>query len=176
MAKLTNKQQRFVDEYLVDIERFERYIDKSNGPESCWNWMGAKDSNGYGRFHIGLSRNASMLAHRIAYGITMGEKPEAVCHKCDNPSCCNPKHLFGGTREDNNKDMTRKRRHWAHVDRSRALKGESHGGAKLNEQQIHEIRRKYAAGFLTQRAIAKEYGVCQRTINKIVNKTGWSHV
>jgi hypothetical protein len=102
--------------------------------------------------------------------------PEAVCHKCDNPSCCNPNHLFGGTRSDNNRDMAEKRRHWAHVDRSRAAKGEGHGSAKLTDSQVEIIRSEYASGMVTQRQLAKKFSVCQRTITKIVNRHGWSHV
>ncbi len=174
--KLTDKQQRFVDEYLIDVERFDNYVDSSSGPDACWVWPKAKDAGGYGRFHIGVSRGSAMLAHRVAFGIATGETPEAVCHRCDNPSCCNPAHLFGGTRDDNNKDMTAKRRHWLHIDPSRATKGSQHGQAKLAESDIELIRSRYKAGGETQRGLAEEFGVCQRTIAKIVNREGWRHV
>ena len=176
MRELTGKQKRFVEEYSINIERFWSFIDKTGGPDTCWNWNGAKDDSGYGRFHVGKSRNSAMLAHRIAYGIATGDKPEAVCHKCDNPSCCNPSHLEGGTRLSNNQDMTRKRRHWAHVDPSRSVKGEKHGQAKLLEKQVIEIKKLYATGKFKQRELATQFGVCQRTINKIVNSIGWKNV
>lgn len=173
---MTDKQQRFVDEYLIDADRFAKYLDKSVGEDGCWIWTGAKDGDGYGRFHVGKSRNSSMLSHRVAYGLATGESPEAVCHRCDNPSCCNPAHLFGGTRGDNNKDMTRKGRHWASVDKSRSAKGEGHGHAKLTNEKVREIRARYANGGLTQRGLAVEYAVSQRTIAKIVRREGWGHV
>ncbi|MGI9141556.1 MAG: HNH endonuclease [Fluviibacter sp.] len=173
---LTPKQQRFVDEYLINVDRFLSYIDQSGGAEACWEWSGCKDESGYGRFHVGKSRNSQILAHRAAYGIATGENPEAVCHSCDNPSCCNPAHLFGGTRDDNNKDMARKRRHWLHANKERATKGEKHGRAKLDDQKVLQIQNEYNAGGITQRALAAKYSVSQRTINKVVTRTGWSHV
>lgn len=172
---LSPKQQAFVDQYLVDTPRFWSFVDVC-ADDDCWNWKGAVDGKGYGKFHIGKSRNSSMLSHRIAFGLETGSLPEAVCHTCDNPSCCNPRHLFGGTRADNNLDMTSKRRHWAHVDPSRSTKGEQHGSAKLTEKKIHDIRSRYHAGGSTQQQLAQMFGVCQRTISKIVNRQGWTHV
>lgn len=166
----------FVREYLIDAERFWSYVSVDEDVTACWNWNGAFDSNGYGRFHIGRSRNSSMLAHRIAFGLQHGVLPEAVCHRCDNPACCNPSHLFGGTLADNNRDMTAKRRHWAHVDASRSAKGERHGHSKLTDRLVSLIREKYAMGGSSQRQLAQEFGVCQRTINKVVRGIGWRHV
>jgi len=163
----------FIKKHLINAERFALYIDKSHGQDSCWEWKGCKDRLGYGRFHVGKSRSSAMLAHRVAYGIATGEEPEAVCHKCDNTSCCNPRHLFGGTRLINNRDMFNKGRN---QDYSHASKGKQHGSAKLVDEQIINIRKLYATGDHSQRAIAKMFNVCQRTIAKIVNRIGWSHV
>lgn len=173
---LTAKQQKFADEYLIDVERFWYRVDMTMGEDNCWTWTGATDRQGYGRFRTGRTRNSSMLAHRVAYGLTTGTNPEAVCHFCDNPSCCNPKHLFGGTRADNNRDMTRKRRHAAHIGTQNHVQGTRHPGAKLKEELIPEIRRTYQSGFHSQRALARRYGVSQRTIAKVVNEVGWTHV
>lgn len=172
----TSKQEAFIHRHMINTDRFKKYVDSSAGPDSCWPWQKAKDDRGYGRFHVGKSDNSTMLTHRIALGIETGEEPEAVCHQCDNPCCCNPKHLFPGTRNDNNKDMAAKGRHWAHIDPSRAAKGSRHGQAKLDEEDILFIRGKYSAGGITQRDLAAEFGVSQRTIAKIVNRLGWRHV
>lgn len=170
--KLTPKQQCFVDEYLIDVDRFWSYVDKSNGPDACWLWQGALN-NGYGAFHVGLSRNAVKLAHRIAFGLSTGETPEAVCHKCDTPKCCNPGHLFGGTRGDNNRDMVKKDRH---AKKKPPLQGENHHQAKLTNDDVVNIRGIYEAGGISQYQLADIYGVCQRTINKAVRGIGFENI
>jgi hypothetical protein len=93
-------------------------------------------------------RHALEDAHEV---LSLGEWPKGdVCHKCDNRSCVNPNHLFDGTRKENNEDKARKGR----------------GTARLTEQQVLEIRKKYKAG-VTQRALAEEYGIGQSNIGKI---------
>jgi hypothetical protein len=74
--------------------------------------MGAKLRHGYGSF--GVSKKKSTQAHRFSWYLTNGEIPDGiyVCHKCDNPPCCNPKHLFLGTAKDNADDMRAKGRYW----------------------------------------------------------------
>lgn len=175
MTKLTPKQERFIAEYLINQERFWSKVDKSAGLDGCWPFTGSRDDNGYARFHTGKSRSSNMLAHRVAYGLATGEAPEAVCHRCDNPPCCNPAHLFGGTKADNNHDMKVKRRHFLHVDPSRAVRGEGHGQSKLTHALAEEIRARYAAGGVTQYDLADAFGVSQRTINKVVNNIGWTN-
>lgn len=173
---LTPKQQMFVREYAVNVERFWSYVDKSAGEDGCWPWKGATDPMGYGRFHTGESANSSRLAHRIAFGLTHGELPPVVRHKCDNPPCCNPHHHEPGTKADNNRDMVVRRRHAAHRGTFRPAKGEAHGCAKLKEAQVSEIRTLYSLGGLTQRALAAKFSVSQRTINKIVRRIGWTDI
>lgn len=175
-AKLTDKQARFVDEYLINVARFQSYVDSTAGADKCWVWMGAKDERGYGRFHIGIGRSSTMLAHRIAHALACGELPEAVCHSCDNPSCCNPVHLFSGTRAINNLDMMAKGRHWSQKNPELSTRGESHGSAKLTEKAVKSIRTEYGQGGLSQRELAKRYGVSQRTICKVLTGKGWLHV
>ncbi len=169
---LTPKQQRFVDRYNVNVERLNSFIDRSAGPDGCWPWTGARDTSGYGRFHTGESANSTRLAHRLAFGAHCGEEPEAVCHRCDNPPCCNPAHLFGGTRAINVQDMIAKGRRR----NGEAVRGERHPAAKLNAAQVTEIRERYAEGGATQRALAARYAVSQRTVAKVVNRIGWVDV
>ena len=89
----------------------ERFWSKVKKTPGCWSWLGSKDSNGYGRIMI-RERGGSKLAHRIAYEIVNGEIPSQMhaCHKCDNPSCVNPDHIFIGTAKDNLQDMSKKGR------------------------------------------------------------------
>jgi len=170
---MTPKQQAFVDEYLIDADRFWSYVERGAGPEGCWPWIGARDGNGYGRFHVGRSRNSTMLAHRVAYGVTHGELPAVVRHRCDNPPCCNPSHHQPGTRADNNRDMTERGRHAAQLGTMNAARGESHGSAKLTAAQVASIRERYGAETVSQRDLAAEFSVSQRTINKVVRNIGW---
>lgn len=97
-------------------ERLRDGIDRSGGPDACWPWIKARDGHGYGTLRIGsrldgTSRmvGAHVLAYRLADGDPPADKP-CILHTCDNPPCCNPKHLWAGTRADNNADSARKGR------------------------------------------------------------------
>lgn len=106
-------------------ERFWPKVDTSGGPSACWNWTASKKSGGYGKFSKG-GDNGWMLAHRAAWEMTNGPIAvgAVVCHSCDNPSCCNPAHLFLGTQAENLSDMRRKGRH-CHGDAMRQVLSES---------------------------------------------------
>lgn len=92
--------------------------------DECWEWRVAKNSDKYGNFWI---HDRSWRAHRVAWILTYGPIPNGllVCHKCDNPGCCNPYHLFLGTSKDNQIDSARKGRQ----------------AAKLTEEDVLKIRR-----------------------------------
>lgn len=131
----------------------------------CWEWIACKRF-GYGRFH---TNGKSMSAHRISWQIHSGEIPKGlkVLHRCDNTSCVRPDHLFLGTQKDNVDDMCKKGRH-------HKLKGSSHGASILNEEQVRNIRKEYM--HLSQRELARKYGVGKTTIAHICNKTSWFHL
>lgn len=136
-------------------------IDKSGGEDACWPWMFAKNKRGYGWFHLPGTTATSVLAHRLAYSEVHGLIPDgiSVLHKCDNPPCCNPKHLFLGSRRDNNEDMRVKGR----AVNPPINRGASHGKSVLTEEQARKI-------ILDPRKapeVAKEYGVHKSTIHRL---------
>ena len=132
------------------------------GPDECWEWQAYKNPGGYGT--IGYKRTV-LLAHRVAWELTNGSIPNEQCvlHRCDNPSCVNPAHLFLGTLADNNADMERK-------GRCRKARGEASGGAKLTREQVLEIRDDPR----TQRALGRIYGVEHSTIGCIKRRVKWA--
>lgn len=103
-------------------KRFWPKVDASGGDNSCWTWRASKHTNGYGQIGSG-GRGRPLLSHRVSWQLTNGDIPAGmvVCHKCDNPLCCNPAHLFLGTQADNLKDMTDKGRRCSGQAMSRAL-------------------------------------------------------
>lgn len=151
-------------------------FDASYTPEpmsGCWLWTSSYTSNGYGEISIGGRSNREVLrAHRLSWAIFRGPIPEGmlVCHKCDNPPCCNPDHLFLGTQSDNMRDMVRKGRN-----SGVRAKGENNGASKLTEAQISEMRSLYNTCW-TQAEIARRFGVGTGTVSNVVNRKVWKHV
>lgn len=94
---------------MTDLrERFWSKVDRSG---DCWMWTASRNASGYGRFG-GSNSGGSYLAHRMCWELHNGPIPDGLCvlHRCDNPACVNPAHLWLGTRDDNNKDKTAKGR------------------------------------------------------------------
>lgn len=133
--------------------------------DSCWNWKASLSNKGYGEFRI--HPKGKQKAHRISWILTFGQIPNGlfVCHKCDNPACVNPYHLFLGTATDNMRDMYAKGRGWM-------PKGELNPKAKLTSGQVVQIRNLYEEG-LTQVKIASMFGVTQGMIGFIVRGEAW---
>lgn len=133
------------------------------GENDCWPWLGRRTDRGYGEYHLSGERWRS---HRFALadtGIELGEK--IVLHKCDNPPCCNPKHLTVGTYADNNADMRAK-------GRAKASRGEAHHGSKLTENQVREIR----ASQESLPELARRFGLAKSAICNARSGKTWGHV
>lgn len=150
----------------VHIRRFQARVDSSAGVDECWPWMGTLTVKGYGQLSYG--RGASVRAHRLAHYLATGEQPENVCHRCDNPPCCNPSHLFSGTYADNQHDKGAK---------GRAARGAANGGGgKLTDDDVRAIRRAVDAGGSTQRQIGERYGITGTMVGYIARGRKWAHV
>jgi HNH endonuclease len=147
-----------------DSERFWSKVDRSGGPDACWPWLKHRNPKGYGQAWDGRSLQ---LAHRVAWELVNGPIPDGLSalHRCDNPPCCNPAHIFLGTQADNIADAARKERlahggqNGSHTHPERRARGEGNGAARLTDDQVAEIRRRYAAGGVTQRVLAREFGI-----------------
>jgi len=149
-------------------ERFWKYVNKT---DYCWEWVGCVGKRGYGV----ISRNcATRTAHRVSYEINIGIIPAGmcVCHKCDNKLCVNPDHLWLGTLQDNIADMIKKGRNA----RIKVAKGEDHHSAKLTNKDVIEIRELRKSSNLSQREIAKMYGVTRPMIGYIERRKSWTHI
>lgn len=140
------------------------------GDDECWVWQGRAYSNGYGA--ITVSSRGHLLAHRVSYELHKGPIPDKqmICHKCDNPPCVNPAHLFAGTALENMQDMERKGR------RARVGSlGENHPRHKVSESDVLEIRALWMQG-IPQTEIAKRFGIVKQQVNNIVHRISWKHV
>lgn len=146
-------------------DRFWGGLDRSKGlgPQGdCWEWAKGRVQQGYGRLSVGRSE---VRAHRFSYELAYGPIPEGmmVCHRCDNPPCCNPEHLFLGTALENNQDKAEK---------DRTLYGEDHHKAKLKDEDIIAIRNDPRS----HRQMAAVYGVTHGLIGMIRRREIWARV
>ena len=158
--------QRYKAHGHTDITSYERGRGRETVAEliaepsiECIEWPYSRNTRGYGQVE-------STLSHRMAYEIANDEPIPVgmmILHSCDNPPCCNPRHLRVGTQQENMQDA---------YDRNRFRHGSNHYAAALTESDITQIR----TSELSNRDLAEMYGVSERHIRKIINRKAWRHV
>ena len=144
---------------------------ENRGPDDCWEWQAYRDRDGYGHIRMDDLAHTDAGAHRVSYELAFGHIPDGmmVCHRCDNPRCVNPEHLFLGTNTDNMRDRSAK-------GRKAGPAGIKQHNSKLTEEQVKAIRERYAAGGVTMYQLAAEYGVGAGPICNIIHRKSWKHV
>lgn len=170
---------KYPERYLPTEERFWLFVDKTPGQGSegeCWEWQRYRDPNGYGQIGVG---DVVELTHRYTSTLVDGPIPEGiiVCHKCDNPPCCRPSHLFRGTHGDNAADKISKGRGPDMKEVSlyrRNPVGERNGRAKLTETQTRQILSDSVNGDF--QSLAHQFDVSWATIYSIARRKTWKHL
>ena len=141
------------------LSRFWSRIDKT---DTCWNWTRSKSKAGYGFMSI---KGVHTYMHRFSYELHFGAIPDEllVCHRCDNPACVRPDHLFLGTDQDNTTDKVWKGRH---------LRGNQVYNAKLNPDAVRDIR----ISELSVSNLASKYNVSPAAITAVIRHENWKWV
>ena len=142
--------------------RFWRFVDKTAGPDGCWLWTGECGRHGYGQFRFG---HRQVKAHRFAYECSVGPIKDGLlaCHRCDNPPCCNPAHIFPGTNADNVADRNAKGRH---------AFGEKAAAAKLTAPDVLAIR----SSTESTAALARRFSVSWSAVARVRDGSTWRHL
>lgn len=135
------------------------------GEDECWEWQAGKDKDGYGQFTVGRK---GLRSHRVCLELKLGRpirRGLLCCHTCDNPSCCNPKHLWEGTHAENVSDR---------VQKGRGSFGEAHPHTTLTPSRVVDIRELYSTGHFNHAELASMYGVSESCIMHIVRGRCWA--
>lgn len=165
-------------------DRFDPKVDRSGGPDACHVWTGGTAKGGYGvvgMWDSSTKKQQMKKSHRLAWEFAFGPIPDDlfVCHRCDNPPCCNPSHLFLGTCKQNLADMRAKGRH-SHGEghsallRARGIRGINHPTAKLKPTDLAEIRQFKRLG-LTIREISDWFKIGRSQVYRVINGETWKH-
>jgi hypothetical protein len=172
-------------------KRFWSRVDKSG---ECWLWTRAR--GGYKeKYGVFSPFGKQGYAHRFSYTVTYGEIPEGlcVCHRCNNGLCVNPSHLYLGTAAENSRDAKRDglflsgvnspafkryagRVHEVEPPTRLSISGTNNIRARLNEDQVREIRRLVDGGHATRTDVARQFGIGRSTVRLVVDRITWRHV
>ncbi len=158
-------------------DRFWSKVEKGNESKDCWNWVAAKDTQGYGRFYTnsykdssGIKRKKFEQAHRYSFKIEYGDIPVGlfICHKCDNPNCVRPTHLFAGTPKDNSIDALSKGRLNSSFKPGKMSFKDVHN-LRIPQHIVDSIKIEYNKDTTTHMDLSKKYRISARSVSDIVN-------
>lgn len=146
--------------YFETLLARRRSVDNETG---CWEWIGGRTPDGYGTITVSAHRLAALL------WLDLGTSDRRhVCHRCDNPACHNPEHLYLGSMKENARDRARRGR-----GRENGQKGRTNPNVKLTEAQVREILRLVKVEGFSQERVAEMFGVRQPHVSRIVRGVAW---
>lgn len=158
-------------------KRFWEKVHKGDAADACWVWVASTTRRGYGTIRIG---GRQLAAHRLSWELHNGPISDGlfVCHRCDNPMCVRPDHLWLGSHTENMQDMVAKGRRvdGPSLNPEQRARGASHGCARLSNEDVVAMRALYDAGDASAKELAERFGLSLRHTFKIVRRQSWRHL
>lgn len=157
ISKFFDSQSEIKEDFFTNVQLGTK--------NECWIWLAGKTGLGYGQY---ILNGKVLYAHRVSWMLKNGDIPKGlhVLHRCDNPKCVNPNHLYVGTHQQNMNDKKMR-------GRNPGLKGELSPKAKLTWEQVREMRILYSKGNISHRELAKKFGISNRMVSAIIRKDCW---